>query len=378
MRIAYLSGNRWPGREPGLSFSLHNARGFHGIGADFTLILSVAGKDALADIREGFFRGGEMPRIEAISAPMAGRSRFLYYARAFHHLATTPYDAVVFRALTFLPWAVRLKRLKKVPVWFEAHDFWSDPDLRDEPVKKSRRRHVRLERRWVRHVDGILCVSEPQAELYRRTYPNIPVVTAETGCKPPQGVRRPPFTRTLGYVGSLTETKYPLELVMRAMREQKDDRVRLLCVGARYEEQRRWLEREAESLGISDRVEVHGWSHGAELLELENRMDVGVACLADMFLNRIASPLKVLEYLAAGLPFVASRLGGVERLVTDGVEGLLVENTVEGWAAAIERMYADEAAWCEMSARCVEAAGRLSWEARARRIEQALAGERVA
>jgi glycosyltransferase involved in cell wall biosynthesis len=129
---------------------------------------------------------------------------------------------------------------------------------------------------------------------------------------------------------------------------------------------------EAASLGLGERVEVHGWAHGPELAELQRRMDVGVAVLSDTFLNRIASPLKVLEYLSAGLPFVATRLPGIERLVTDGVEGLLVENTPEAWAGAIESMYADPEAWAAMSARCVERAREHSWEARARTIRAAL------
>ena len=48
------------------------------------------------------------------------------------------------------------------------------------------------------------------------------------------------------------------------------------------------------------------------------------------------SPLKVLEYLAAGLPVVASRTGPVEALVEDGRDGLLVEpGDVEALAAAL-------------------------------------------
>ncbi len=372
MKIAYLTGNRWPGREPGLSFSLHNARGFLATGADFTLILFAEENGAPEAIASQFFQGGPTPRILALRAPLLGGSRFLYYLRALHHLATTPYDVLVFRALTFLPFAARLKRWTGMPVWFEAHDFWTDPALRDGPVRGTRRRHVRLERRFVRDVDGILCVSEPQAELYRRYYPDLPVVTAETGCKPPRAPRTEPFTHTLGYVGSLTPEKYPLELVMAALAEGSDRRVRFVCVGARDASQRERLERVAADFGVAERVEVHDWAHGAELARLEARMDVGVAPLSDSFLNRIASPLKVLEYLAAGLPFVATRLGGIERLVTDGREGLLVANTPSAWRAALERMYADHRGWADMSAHCVDTARRSSWEARAQKIETAL------
>jgi glycosyltransferase involved in cell wall biosynthesis len=37
------------------------------------------------------------------------------------------------------------------------------------------------------------------------------------------------------------------------------------------------------------------------------------------------SPLKVLEYMAAGLPVVASRIGQIQELIRDGETGLLCE-----------------------------------------------------
>jgi glycosyltransferase involved in cell wall biosynthesis len=372
MRIAYVSGNQWPGREPGLSFSLHFARGLAAAGADATVALLARTPGAAREIERDFYGPGPTPRVLALRAPLLGGSRFLYYLRVVLHLLVTPYDVVVFRALTFLPWAVRLKRWRGVPVWFEAHDFWTDPSLRDDPVRRTRRRHIRLEQRWVRETDGIVCVSEPQAELYRRCYPHLPVVTAETSCQPPSPVTRDAFAYTLGYVGSLNEAKYPLSVVLRAMARVGEPRLRLLVVGARDDAQRVELERLAADLGVADRVEVHGWKVGAELAALEERMDLGIACLATTFLNRIASPLKILEYLSRGLPFVSTRLPGIENLVTDGVEGFLVENTPEAWAAAIESAYADFGAWRRMSERCTAAAERMSWERRAGKVLDAL------
>jgi glycosyltransferase involved in cell wall biosynthesis len=54
------------------------------------------------------------------------------------------------------------------------------------------------------------------------------------------------------------------------------------------------------------------------------------------------SPLAVMEYMAAGKPVVATRVGGVPDLVTHGVQGLLVEpGDVEGLAGAIAGLLRD-------------------------------------
>ncbi len=75
-------------------------------------------------------------------------------------------------------------------------------------------------------------------------------------------------------------------------------------------------------------------------------------------------PNAVLEAMAAGVPVVATRVGGIPELLTDGVDGLLVDpGDPRALAAAISRLAGDEALRVRLGAAARERARRFSWDA---------------
>lgn len=137
-------------------------------------------------------------------------------------------------------------------------------------------------------------------------------------------VRRPGGVRplTVGFVGSLKPwhgTEHLLDAV--AVLHRQDPGWRLLLVGDGPERER--LVARGERLGLGDALEVTGAVAPDQVAAQLHRMDVGCApydAVGDFYF----SPLKVYEYLAAGLPVVASRVPGMAALLREGALGRLV------------------------------------------------------
>jgi glycosyltransferase involved in cell wall biosynthesis len=81
------------------------------------------------------------------------------------------------------------------------------------------------------------------------------------------------------------------------------------------------------------------WSESTEAVELA-AADIGISWVPDDDWSRGKCGLKVLQYLAAGLPVVANPVGVQADLVRHGGNGFLAQTTEE-WCQAIRRLAAD-------------------------------------
>lgn len=132
-----------------------------------------------------------------------------------------------------------------------------------------------------------------------------------------------PFT--VGWIGSPSTTEF-LAVIGDALRHLAKQGVRLLVIGA---------DRQFKQLdGIN--IEHHEWTEDREA-ELLSQCHVGIGPLPDEEWCRYKSGYKLIQYMAAGRPSVASPVGTNKLVVAEGETGLFAKST-EDWIAQITRL----------------------------------------
>jgi glycosyltransferase involved in cell wall biosynthesis len=131
----------------------------------------------------------------------------------------------------------------------------------------------------------------------------------------------------IGWIGSPATAHY-LAAIGPVLREiLQEPGVRVVAVGARNDQ-----------LGGLP-VEVHPWTEATEADEI-GRFDIGIMPLPDAPFERGKCGYKLIQYMAAGIPVVASRVGANAGIVRDGIDGFLVSSPAE-WAGALRTLRGD-------------------------------------
>lgn len=106
-----------------------------------------------------------------------------------------------------------------------------------------------------------------------------------------------------------------------------------------------------------------------QIPDLMADFDVGLAYVPD-FLGRLQPAIKILEYRALGLPIISTDVASHREVVGDGVNGLLVDNSVEGWADAMRRFIEDRSLLRRCSVEAQAMRRGVTWDQVARAHEE--------
>ncbi len=215
--------------------------------------------------------------------------------------------------------------------------------------EQARHRHLvdRDRAEWIARAlfdlaTAVVAVSEPVAGWVRARTSQPETVHVIPNGVDPRRFSTPAQDRrdtafTVGFVGTL-KPWHGVDTLVRAC-AQLQPGCRLLIVGDGP--QRQALATLVEDCGLAGVTSFTGAVDPTDIPALLGRMDVATApygSVADDYF----SPLKVCEYLAAGLPVVASAVGQVEQTLRHGVTGLLTRpGDVTALAGALEELRRD-------------------------------------
>jgi len=282
-----------------------------------------------------------------------------------------------------VPVALAAKRLG-IPYVYDAHDLWLGRPRRERGrlyFWLSQHYYGLVERRLVPRAAATLTVSPPIVGHLRRRY-RLPVVHLvpnypEAGPPPerrelrdlPAGDAIDPARPVVLYLGGLMAGR-GLEQLVDAIGRTADAQLVLLGAGV-------------EKGALLERAAANGASVRAlepvapELVEAyASSADVGVSPIVPSCLNyRYSLPNKLFQYMAAGIPVVASDFRQVREVVEGSGCGVVVDTTrPEAIAWAIVRILADPDEASAMGARGRAAVvDRYNWEASAKVLNEVYA-----
>ncbi len=219
-------------------------------------------------------------------------------------------------------------------LWWEQQLYRRNPRIVfdfDDAVYLGEQRSRHIE--WIcRHAAWVTVGNETLAAFARQFTDRLTILptvvdVSRYACHPHENTDRPVRIGWIGSELSIQETLFP-SLAMLARLQQRLNFEFVIISGpgpAPPECGLRW-----ESVAWSPEVEVN----------LSRHMDIGLMPLVDNEFQRGKCGLKLLQYLAAAVPAVATPIGVNCQIIRDGQTGLLADSE-QKWAEALEALVGD-------------------------------------
>lgn len=236
-------------------------------------------------------------------------------------------------AFTLAAWPAKLAR---IPVILDIHDPM--PELLASKGDRTTlfEKALLAQERWgARFADACITVHEPLRDLLQRRVGPIPMTIV---MNVPDGAGLAPLewdgsTRTIVYTGTVA-ARYGVPELVEAVAVLKDEihglRLRIIGEGEDLDEIRAQVHR----LAIEDEVEFLGRIPWAEVRDAQADAWLGVNVPRPDVLGSLSFSNKIVEWVAMGLPVIASRTPTLLRYFPDGtlfyVEGGSVDSLVDG------------------------------------------------
>jgi len=238
------------------------------------------------------------------------------------------YDLVFLQRVLLPEPMLRLLRRRARKLVFDFDDAIYTTHAGAQPVPAD------LADRFARTVgasDAVIAATPHLCDRARAHRPRVHCIPSAVDCdryRPRDRSGPAPRSVTIGWIGSSSTTMY-LNPVLPLLRRlaAADPAVRIELVGAR--------------LPPDAAIHVHPWSLEDERERLA-RFDIGIMPLDDDRWAAGKGGYKLLQYMACGIPSVASPIGANTNIVGEGRTGFLAATAGE-WDSCLRRLVADRA-----------------------------------
>jgi len=262
------------------------------------------------------------------------------------------------------PWAaiagIALRRLNRVGcLIYEDRDY--EPGFIRTPLR--RRWTGWLERVGIRRSDRVIAIGGRLASL-RRQQTGRPIELVPTGVDAARFAcpARPAPRPVLIYAGNMAPWS-GLDLIVEAL-----PRIRLaipdvscVFVGSGLPSFRARLEQTADRLAVRDCIRLTGEVPYDQVQKHLSEGAIGLALFRPSELRRFAAPLKVLEYMAAGLPTIATEQSEAADLVIGNDCGIATAFDITAFTHAVVDLFQDPERYQRWAANGRQAAVKYDW-----------------
>lgn len=290
-------------------------------------------------------------------------------------------DAYIAHDLDALPAAVRAGRRSRARLIYDSHELFPDMAGRAHRGELERRAWIAYERRLIRHADRVFAVTDSRAaEMSRRHGIPLPGVLRNVPevCSPEEGVAGvrevldlPEAARILLYLGMLQPDR-GLERAIEALALLPD--CALVLMGEGEPDYVDALTELAAARGADGSLHLLPPVRPHQVARAAASADAGLIVNPNTALNNYLSlPNKIFEYLAAGVPVVASDFPDMAALIEEWEVGETCDpDDPADIARAVRAVIDDPRQHAALAVNAAAAAEELNWEREAKLLIEAL------
>ena len=274
-------------------------------------------------------------------------------------------DAIHFRGLIPIPAILFRQWFNKSLLIYDAHEYYRGHEIfHHRPLRKAF--WMWFEKKIINHLEAIITVCEPLADLLRQDYPGVKTVEVIRSLpslkNKPKSEHINPASEGLVLFHGYFLPGRGLENTIKAFSSIQDKAIKLIMIGEGPLENR--LQKLSNELGLTKKILFQPFIANEQLIEFISQADIGLTLIEPDCINRkYALPNKFFEYIHAGVPVLASNIPTLQQYIDRYAVGRTVDpGDAQAIAKALIEMANDRAKLKLWKKNCRLAANELNWE----------------